>query len=416
MFSFIIEGGKKLKGEVINSGSKNASLPILATAILNPNPVTFYNVPDIEDIKTTLEILKLLGCKITRKYDKITISSRDMNKNEIPQELMHKARSTVILAGAIIGRFRQATFSYPGGCNIGARPIDLHIKAFKDLGINIEEKENKIICTAKEIRSSKIKLGFPSVGATENIILASVYAKGVTHIFNAAKEPEINDLANCLNKMGAKIFGAGTSKITIIGVNRLHSVNYKVMPDRIEAATFLAAATITNGSIKIKDANPRNLLDALYKLKEMGCKITISSDSIFINAPRKIEPTSIKTEPYPGFPTDMQPIFTSVLTKASGNSTIEESIFENRFEFCKELNRMGANIKFNENKINITGVRKLKGNSVKSKDLRGGVALVLAGLYANGTTVVENAEYILRGYEKLDEKLTLLGAKIRLQK
>lgn len=236
----------------------------------------------------------------------------------------------------------------------------------------------------------------------------------MTQIINAAKEPEIVDLIRCLNKMGAKIFGAGTSKITIIGVNKLHSINYRVMPDRIEAITLLSAAAITNGSIRINDTNPRDLLEALYKLKEMGCKIKIVGNSIIINATKEIKPIKIKTEPYPGFPTDMQPIFTAVLTKAIGNSTIEESIFENRFEFCKELNQMGAQIKQSKQEIEVTGVQELTGKNVKCKDLRGGAALVLAGLSAKGKTIVQNAEYILRGYENLDNKLSSLGANIKL--
>ena len=418
MLSYVIEGGKQLKGEVINSGSKNASLPILATAILNPNPVTFYNVPDIDDIKTTIKILSLLGCKIARDCDKIKISSSAIYKTEIPQELMHKCRSTVILVGALVGRFKKAQFSFPGGCNIGARPIDLHIKSLKKLGISFKEENSKIICKANIIHGANIKLDFPSVGATENIILASVYAKGVTHITNAAQEPEIIDLANCLNKMGAKIYGAGTKKITIIGVKKLNSTQYKIMPDRIEAGTYLCSAAITNGTIKLVNSNPKSLFNVLYTLKDMGCKISIKNDTIILSGPKKIKSKFITTNPHPGFPTDLEPIFTAVLTKAYGNSRIMENIFENRFEFCKELNKMGANIKINSDgrQIEIIGTQNIHGNTVKSKDLRGGASLVLEGLSANGTTIVEDAEYILRGYENLDKKLQQIGANIKLIK
>ena len=416
MISYVINGGKELNGEIKNSGSKNSALPILATAILNPNPVVFYNVPDIDDVKTTLKILKVLGCKITRECDKITISSFNLKKTEIPEELMHRCRSTVILVGAIVGRMKRATFSFPGGCNIGARPINLHIKALKELGIRFTEKQNKIICATKTIRGAKLQLEFPSVGATENIILSSIYAKGVTRISNAAKEPEIKDLANCLKKMGAKIYGAGTSNIKIVGVNKLNPVQYKIMPDRIEAGTFLCGAAITHGKIRITNTNPSDLSNVLYKLKEIGCDISIKNNEICLKAPEKIKSISISTEPYPGFPTDLEPIFTALLTKAKGTSKIEENIFENRFEFCKELSKMGADIKINKNgrEISIKGVEKISGNVVKSKDLRGGASLVLEGLAAEGKTVVEDAEYILRGYEKLDEKLLSLGANIKI--
>lgn len=414
MSSYVIKGGRRINGVITNSGSKNASLPILATALLNPNPVTFYNIPDIEDVRTTLKILRILGCKITRKCDKITISSANLSKTEIPKELMHKLRSTVILAGALIGRFREATFSFPGGCNIGKRPIDLHIEAFKTLGIDIKEQDEKIICKADKIKANKIKLKFPSVGATENSILASIYTEGTTQIINAAKEPEICDLANCLNKMGAKVYGAGTSKITVIGVKKLYKTSYRVMPDRIEAGTYLCMAAITNGNIKIQNANPKDLMEVLYKLKEIGCKISINKNEIMLNAPKKLKATNIKTKPYPGFPTDMQQIFTTVLTIAEGKSKVEENIFENRFLFCEELKKMGANIHINDNHIEITGIKQLQASYVKSNDLRGGASLVIAGLSAKGITTVENIEYISRGYEKVGEKLKKLGAEIKI--
>ena len=416
MLSYVINGGKELKGKIKNSGSKNAALPILATAILNPNPVVFYNVPDIDDVKTTLKILNVLGCKITRDCDKITISSYNLKKTEIPENLMHKCRSTVILVGAIVGRMKRATFSFPGGCNIGARPINLHIKAMKKLGITFTEKQNKIMCETKTLRGARIKLEFPSVGATENIILSSIYASGVTRIINAAKEPEIKDLVNCLKKMGAKIYGAGTSYIKIVGVNKLNPVQYRIMPDRIEAGTFLCGTAITNGRIRITNTNPADLINVLYKLKEIGCDILIKNNEIYLKSPKKIKSTFISTEPYPGFPTDLEPIFTALLTKAYGTSKIEENIFENRFEFCKELIKMGADIKLEENgrEIIITGVEKIKGNVVKSKDLRGGASLVLEGLAADGETIVEDSEYILRGYEDFDKKLLSLGADIKI--
>lgn len=413
MLSYIVKGENVLSGKVRASGSKNAALPIIATAILNTEPVTFYNIPDIEDTKITLDILKILGCKITRNSDRITICSKDMNKTIIPKELMHKLRSTVVLAGAIIGRFKEATFSYPGGCNIGARPIDLHLESFKKLGITIDENDEQIHCMSKDIIGRRIKLKFPSVGATENIILASVYAKGATHITGAAKEPEIKDLAKCLNSMGAKIYGAGTSEITIFGVKKLHKAIHKIMSDRIETGTILCAVAGTGGRVIIENTNPENLLTVLYSLKEMGAKISINRDKITLIAPKKLKAVSIYTEPYPGFPTDMQPIIGALCTKAEGKSVITENIFENRFKYTEELVRMGANISQNDNKIEIIGVNRLVGKEVMSKDLRGGAALVVAGLMSQGITKVENIEYILRGYENIDEKLKYLGANIK---
>ena len=412
MLSYIIKGKRKICGTVKASGSKNAALPIIAAAILNPEPVTLYNIPSIEDTKITLEILRLLGCKVTAERGKITICSKDMNKTEIPEELMNKLRSTVVLAGAILGRFKKATFSYPGGCNIGERPIDLHLDAFSKLGIKIEEKENKIICNCKEIVGKRIKLKFPSVGATENIILASVYAKGATHISGAAKEPEIKDLAQALNSMGAKVYGAGTSEITIFGVNKLHSTSYKIMSDRIETGTLLCAAASTNGNITVENTNPENLMTVLFTLREMGCKISINKDKISLKGPNKIKPIEIETKPYPGFPTDMQPLICAVLISSTGKSKITENIFENRFKYTEELKKMGANIVQKEKMIEILGSSKIEGSVVTSKDLRGGAALVIAGLMAEGETLVEDAKYILRGYECLDEKLRKLGAEI----
>lgn len=416
MYEFVVNGGKKLKGEVNISGSKNATLPILATAILNENPVTFTNVPDIEDVKTTLKILTILGCKVTRKYDKITISSKNINKCEIPKELMHKCRSTVILAGALISRFNRAKFYMPGGCNIGKRPIDLHISAFKKLGIKVDEADSKITCNADRIKGNVIELKFPSVGATENIILASVYAKGVTQIINPAKEPEIIDLVNCLNKMGARITGAGSNRIKIFGVQKLRSVTYRVMPDRIEAGTFLCVSAITNSNFIVNNARAKDMLEMIYVLKKMGLSFSIKNNSIYVKGKNKLNVVNIKTLPYPGFPTDIGPLFASVLTKANGKSTIEETIFENRFEYCKELIKMNAKISISDRKIYIEGPSRLISGTFYGKDLRGGAAILIASLFTNGTTHIKNAEYILRGYEKIDQKLNSLGADVKLIK
>lgn len=415
MSSYIIEGGKKLEGEVTVSGSKNASLPIIAASILNPGITKLYNIPNIHDTKITLEILKYLGCKIKKNHDKIEINSKKIVKREIPENLMSQMRSTVILAGAILGRFKEATFSYPGGCDIGARPIDLHLSAFKKLGINITENYGFITCKCDRIIGANIDLDFPSVGATENIILATIYAQGITQITNAAMEPEIVDLANCLNKMGAKIEGAGTNIIKITGVEKLKNVSYKVMQDRIEAGTLLCAGAITGGNIILNYKTPEHITPIINKLEETGCKIQVTKNKIFMTAPKKLNAVDIKTMPYPGFPTDMQSIFASILTTAKGTSVIVENIFENRYRYVAELKKMGAKITTEGKTAIIKGTRKLSGAKVKSTDLRGGACMVLAGLTAKGITTVNDIEYILRGYENLDKKLNKLGAKILIK-
>lgn len=416
MKSYIIEGGRKLQGEVNVSGSKNASLPIIASTILADGISRLYNVPNIQDTKITLEILKILGCKVNKCNGKIEIDSKNINKTEIPQELMHQMRSTVILAGALLGKFKNVTFSYPGGCDIGARPIDLHLKAFKKLGICVEEKSGFIECKCDKIIGTDINLDFPSVGATENILLAAVLAEGITTISNAAMEPEIIDLVNCLSKMGAKIKGAGTNLITIKGVEKLNGIGYNIMPDRIEAGTLLCAGAITGGKIVLNKVNPEHLIPVIHKLKECDCIVETEKEKIFLQAPKKIKPIEIKTLPYPGFPTDLQQIFGSVLCIAKGSSIIVENIFENRYKYISELAKMGAKATIEGKTLVIKGVKKLYGANVVSTDLRGGAALVLAGLCAKGRTTVTNIEYILRGYENLEEKLNKLGANVQLIK
>ena len=374
MASYIINGGKRLEGEIDISGSKNASLPIIAACLLNKGITKLYNVPNIHDVQIMLKILKVLGCKIKKNSGKIIIDSRKINKKEIPDDLMNQMRSSVILAGALISRNKEVVFSYPGGCDIGSRPIDLHLEGFK------KEESGYIKCICDKILSSEITLDFPSVGATENIMLASVYGEGTTIIKNAAREPEIVDLQNFLVKMGAKVTGAGESEIVIEGIKQIKKdVSYTIMPDRIE---------------------------------KLDCKIIVEKDYIYIEAPKKLKAVDIKTMPYPGFPTDMQSIITSVLTIAKGTSIIVENIFENRYKYTAELIKMGAKIKIEGKTAVVKGTRKLNGAKVKSTDLRGGAALVVAGLAAKGKTEVTNIEYVLRGYENLDKKLQKLGAKI----
>ena len=412
MASYIIEGGRKLEGEVNISGSKNASLPIMAASILSSKVTTLYNIPNIYDIQTTIEILKLLGCSVKKKNSKIIIDSNNIKTTKIPDELMRKMRSSVVLAGALLGRFRKATFSYPGGCDIGTRPIDLHLKGFERLGIKITEEGGVINCSCDKIIGNDIHLDFPSVGATENIILASVLAEGETVITNVAMEPEIIDLQNFLNRMGAKVEGAGTKVIKITGVKSLKDISYNVMPDRIEAGTMLCVGALSGREISVNNVKTEHLIPILDKLEEAGNNIILGENNIVIQTPKRLNAVDIKTMPYPGFPTDMQSIFVSVLTYAKGTSIIVENIFENRFKYINELVRMGAKIKIESRIAIVKGVKKLVGTEVTATDLRGGAALVIAALAAKGTTQINNIEHILRGYENFDKKLRILGANI----
>ena len=415
MKSYIIEGGKKLEGTVKISGSKNASLPILAATILNEKTNKLYNVPQIKDTKTTLEILKLLGCKIKQNSGKIEINSKHITKTEKPEHLMREMRSTVIMAGALLGRFKEVTFSYPGGCDIGSRPIDLHINAFKKLGVEITEEAGFIKCKANKIIGTNIDLDFPSVGATENIILATVLSTGTTTINNAAMEPEIIDMVQFLKKMGAKIQGEGTNQIIIDGVEKLSGVSYNIMPDRIEAGTILCAVAATGGNVTLDNVMPEHLTAVINKLEETGCKIEINNKKITLNAPKKLKSIDIKTMTYPGFPTDLQQIFATMLVKASGTSIIVENIFESRYKYISELRKMGAKVTVEGKTAIIKGARKINATTVVCTDLRGGAALVIAGLMAKGKSRVENIGYIQRGYENLENKLGSLGAKIKLE-
>ena len=415
MSEYIIKGGKKIEGEVDISGSKNASLPIIAACVLNGGKSTLYNVPKIHDTEMMFEILKRLGGSVEKKKNKVIIDTSKIEKYEIPEELMRQMRSSVILVGGFLGRYRKAVFSYPGGCDIGARPIELHLKVFEKLGININKNYGNIECFCDKIMGEKIDLDCPSVGATENAILASCLAEGTTIINNAAREPEIVDLQNFLNKMGAKIKGAGTSHIEIEGVKQLKDVSYNIIPDRIETGTFLCLAAINRTNLIVKDAKAEHITPVIDKLEEMGCKLKIEKNQIEINSPKKLKTVDIKTMPYPGFPTDMQSVFATMLTTVKGTSVIVENIFESRYKYTQELVRMGAKITTEGKTAIIKGVRKLYGTTVKATDLRGGAALVVAGTAAKGITKVENIEYILRGYEDFSKKLEKIGVDIELK-
>ena len=414
MESYIIEGGKKLEGRVNISGSKNASLPIMAASILNAGTTTLYNVPDIYDVKIMINILENIGCRIYRNKDKVVIDSRKVNDTVIPDVLMRQMRSSVMLVGAVIGRKRQCNFSYPGGCEIGARPIDLHMRAFRKMNINVRENRGYIYCDTESVKNSEVNLDFPSVGATENIMLLSVLGEGSTVIKNAAREPEIVDLQNMLNKMGAKVKGAGSNIIYIEGVKKLRDVTYTIMPDRIEAGTFLCMGVATKGHVILENVNPEHISSIISKLEETKAKIYVKENSIeLIGASKIMGIDTIKTMPYPGFPTDMQSQFVSMLTVSKGTSIVTENIFENRFKYVSELIRMGAKINIEGRTVIIKGVKKLEGALIEAHDLRGGAALVIAGLIANGSTKLIGIKHILRGYENLDKKLLALGASIK---
>jgi UDP-N-acetylglucosamine 1-carboxyvinyltransferase len=412
----MIKGDAKINGEVSISGSKNSALPIIAACILNAGTTTLYNVPNIKDTNGMFNILKDLGCIINKKGKKIVIDSSKINKFQIDEKLMSKMRSSVIIAGALLGRFRRAVFSYPGGCEIGARPIDLHINGFKKLGINIDESTGYIVCKCDKIVPSEIQLDFPSVGATENLILASVFSDGETIIRNVAMEPEIVDLQNFLNKMGAKVSGAGSNVIKVVGVKRLKEISYTIMPDRIEAGTFLVYTAMTGGKINLQNVNTEHILPVISKLEEAGCKIFKEKNEIVLNAPKRLKAIDIQTFPYPGFPTDMQSIFLSMLSVARGTSVVTENIFENRFKCVPELIKMGAHISISGSSAIIKGTKRLIGKDVTATDLRGGAALIGAALKAKGVACINNCEFVERGYENLEYKLKKLDVDIIKQR
>ncbi len=415
MSKFIIEGGKPLCGTVSVHGSKNAVLPILAASILCRNGVTVIrNCPDLNDVKITVKILRFLGARVKRDGHTITIDARGRLKNHIPKRLMQKLRSSIIFMGAITARNGSAKISAPGGCKLGARPIDLHKDALRALDCEITEKHGYIYVNGKTRKSTELSLRFPSVGATENMLLASCLTNGVTTLRNAACEPEIVDLANFLNAMGANIEGAGTSTITIIGVPHLCGTDYTIMPDRITAITYLCCAAATGGDIRLTNTVPQHLETALSYLAMCGCLVEVEDDVIHLAAPERLRALpEIETSPYPGFPTDAQSLFLALLSTAKGTSTICERIFESRFKTADELNRMGADIEIKKDIATICGKEHLSGARVTACDLRGGAAMVIAALAAEGTTEIDNVCYIDRGYESFEKTLQTLGASVK---
>ena len=415
MKKMIINGGNKLKGTIRISGAKNAAVAIIPAAILADEETTICNVPEISDTNNLEEILKHLGVEVRRATETMIIDTKNMENKPIPGEFSNKLRASYYFMGALLAKYKYVEMYFPGGCNIGVRPINLHIEGFKKLGAKVEEDGDRYLIKADKLKGANIYLDVASVGATINIMLAATKAEGVTIIENAAREPEIVNVATFLNSMGANIVGAGTSEIKITGVKTLSKGFIEVIPDRIEAGTYTIAGALLGDSLKISNIIPEHLESLTTKLKEAGADITITEDSITCNASDQLKAVNITTHYYPGFPTDLQQPFSVFLTSCEGTSEIEENIWENRFMHVDYLNKMGANIEIIESVAKVKGKTQLIGTEIKATDLRAGAALVIAGLIAEGTTTITEVEHILRGYEGIIEKLTNVGASIKIE-
>ena len=411
-----IEGARKLNGTIRVSGAKNATVALIPAAILTDEEATICNVPEITDTDALCDILKLLNVKVNRSTESLVINPQEMVNTEITEQYSKKLRASYYFMGALLGKYKKAEMYFPGGCSIGARPIDLHLKGFEALGATVTSKDNKYIVEAKELKGANIYLDIASVGATINIMLAAVRANGTTVIDNAAKEPEIVNVATFLNNMGAKITGAGTSTIKIVGVDHLHKCFHEVIPDRIEAGTYIIIGALCGTPLKIDNVIPEHVDSLLSKLEEVGVNLEIGADYVTVlESDEPLKATNIKTAVYPGFPTDLQQPFTVLLTQATGKSKVTETIWENRFMHIPYLKSLGADIEVKNQTATIIGPKKLKGEEVVATDLRAGAAMVAAGLIAEGKTTITNAEHILRGYEQIVEKLTAVGAKIKIK-
>lgn len=414
MQKLIIQGGQKLEGDIPVQGAKNSALPILSASLLCEGESVLKNCPELSDVYSACQILTSAGCKCTMKNHVVCVKADTLRNSEIPENLMQEMRSSIIFLGAMLGKTGSCTLGYPGGCELGPRPIDLHLQAFQKMGVKIYEENGILFCnTPNGLHGAKIHLQFPSVGATENLMLAGVLAKGETVINNAAREPEIIDLANYLIKCGAKISGAGSDMIKIKGVKKLYGCTYRIMPDRIVTATWLAATAITGGNVRLLHTDINSLEGILDVLEEMQCQCSYKDDSICISAGKPLHAVRyLKTMPYPAFPTDTQAIFMAALCKAKGTSIIEETIFENRFRHVNALIKMGADILVAGRVAVVHGVKQLHGATVSATDLRGGACLLIAGLGAQGETILTDIAHIDRGYDKPEILLQNLGAKI----
>ena len=413
MEKIVVRPSGPLKGKIRIGGAKNAALPILAACLLGTEDIVLEDVPKLKDVEIMIEVLRELGVKVKYDGDLIVINSKNLTSYQTNYELMSKMRASFLVMGPLLARMGQAVNSLPGGCAIGSRPIDLHLKGFKALGAKVEMTHGNISAKADKLQANNIYLDFPSVGATENIIMTATLAEGETLIENCAKEPEIVDLASFLNKMGAKITGAGTSTIKIKGVQKLKGCYHQIIPDRIVAGTFMIAPAITGGDVLLENVITNHMKPILAKLEEAGAKVIVDDDKVRVIGKEKIYPFEIKTLPHPGFPTDMQAPFMALLTQAEGQSSIIETVFENRFMHAEELKKMGAKIKVVDREAIILGKSKLYGSKVNATDLRAGAALILAGLVAEGQTEISQIYHIDRGYENIVEKFQDLGADIR---
>ena len=414
MEQYIMKGGNPLAGEVMISGAKNAALGILAAAIMTDEDVLIENLPDVRDINVLLEAIQEIGAAVDRiDRHTVKINAKNIHEVEVDDEYIRRIRASYYFIGALLGKYKSAQVPLPGGCNIGSRPIDLHLKGFRALGARVEIERGAVVAHAIDLVGSHVYLDKVSVGATINIMMAASLAEGQTIIENVAKEPHVVDVANFLNSMGANIKGAGTDIIRIRGVRRLHGTEYSIIPDQIEAGTFMCAAAVTRGDVTVRNVIPKHLEAISAKLLEIGCEVVEFDDAVRVVGKTRQRHTNINTLPYPGFPTDMQPQMAVTLALANGTSIVTEGIFENRFKYVDELARMGSNIKVEGNVAIIDGVRGFTGASVNAPDLRAGAALVIAGLAAEGCTVVDEIGYIQRGYEHFEEKLKGLGAMIQ---
>ena len=413
MEQYIIKGGSPLVGEVEIGGAKNAALAILAAAIMTDETVTIDNLPDVNDINVLLEAMEGIGAQIQRvDRHTVKINGSTIGDFSIDYDYIKKIRASYYLLGALLGKYNKAEVALPGGCNIGSRPIDQHLKGFRALGAEVEIEHGKILAEAETLKGTHLYFDVVSVGATINVMMAAAMADGLTILENVAKEPHVVDVANFLNSMGANIKGAGTDVIKIRGVQKLHKTEYSIIPDQIEAGTFMFAAAATKGDITVLNVIPKHLEATISKLGEMGCQVEEFDDAVRVVANKRLKSTQVKTLPYPGFPTDMQPQIGVTLALSKGTSIITESIFENRFKYLDELARMGAIIKVEGNSATIEGVEKFSGARVSAPDLRAGAALVIAGLATDGITIVDDIVYIQRGYEQFEKKLQGLGAMI----
>jgi UDP-N-acetylglucosamine 1-carboxyvinyltransferase len=414
MERFVVEGGNKLQGSLSVKGAKNSMLPIMAASVLNcsQDDIVLHNIPDILDMHVMKKILQSLGAKVSFKNNTLVINVKDVDSYTIADELMTEMRSSIFLMGPMLARLGKIRVTYPGGCSIGPRPIDLHFKGLEAMGVQIREEKGHILASAPELIGTEIHLDYPSVGATENLMMAAVLAKGKTIINNAAREPEIVDLQNFLNAMGAQVRGAGTETLRIVGVKELGNCKYRIIPDRIVAGTYLMAAAITGGRLVLKDIIPSHLDAVVAKMREAGVIIEATEDSLEVITGELRAVETLRTLPYPSFPTDLQAPMMALLTLAKGTSIITESVFEARFKHAAELNRLNASIIVEGRNAVIEGVNKLKGANVEATDLRAGAALILAGLAAEGTTVITGIKYIDRGYEYIEKDLQKVGARI----